>query len=268
MIKKTALFLVLLISASLFSQQINFDKYQYIIVLDKFDFVKETNQYQTSSLTKFLLKKKGFKVFLSNENLPEVLSNNKCLSLFATVKENSTMFTIKNTIEIKDCYGKTLYTSEVGKSKEKDYKNGYQEAIRDAYESMTDFKYSYNSSLVDVKKEEKKEAVIADIISDKVVIPIKTTPKVVLIPDVKTELTKEKKIVYKSVDFLYSQPKNNGFQLVNTKPEIVFLILKTNVKDVFIIKDKDGILYKVGGNWVAEFYENNQLITKEYQIKF
>ncbi len=49
---------------------------------------------------------------------------------------------------------------------------------------------------------------------------------------------------------------------------MVFLILKTNVKNVFIIHDKNGILYKLGENWVAEFYEKNQLVTKEYQIKF
>jgi hypothetical protein len=264
MIIKSAFFLVFLISTSLFSQQINFNKYQYIIVPDKFDFVNKTDQYQTSSVTKFLLKKKGFKVFLSNEQLPEVLSNNKCLALFASVIDNSNMFTIKNSITIKDCYGKTLLTSAVGKSKEKVYDKGYQEAIRNAFESMSNFKYSYNPSVETFKKEE----VTVNEISKKEIIPVVKEKKVDLIPDVKTELNKEKTVVFKSVEFLYSQPKNNGFQLVNTKPEVVFVILKTNVKDFFIIKDKNGIIYKVGENWVAEYYENNQLITIQYQIKF
>jgi hypothetical protein len=261
MIKKTAFLLVLLISSSLFSQQINLDKYQYIIVPDKFDFLKETDQYQTSSITKFLLKKKGFKVFLSNEQLPEEIRNNRCLALFASVKDESGMFTIKNTIEIKDCYGVLLLSSEVGKSKDKDYRKGYQEAIRKAYETMTDFEYSYNSSLVDVKKVEKKEVVIADKV-------ITTTPVVMVTSDVKIETIKEKTIVATTVDVLYAQTTNNGYQLVNTTPEVVLSILKTNVKDVFIINDKNGILYKLGNNWVAEFYENNLLVTKEYQIKF
>ena len=43
MIKKATFFLVLLMSSSLFSQQINLDKYQYIIVSNKFDFVKDTD---------------------------------------------------------------------------------------------------------------------------------------------------------------------------------------------------------------------------------
>jgi len=234
MIKKPLFFLFLLLSSSVFSQQTNFDKYQYIIVSDKFDFVTETDQYQTSSLTKFLLQKKGFKVFLSSEDFPENLQNNRCLVLIATVIEEFSMVTIKNSIVIKDCYGKTVYTSQVGKSKEKDYKKGYQEAIRDAYESMTDFNYSYNPSLVDVK----------------------------------IEILQDKNIVFPTVDVLHAQTKNNGFQLVNIKLKVLFFIINTNVKDVFIIKDKNGILYKVGDNWVAEFYDNNELITKEYQIKF
>ena len=262
--KKTISLLVILISALSYSQDINFDKYQYIIVADKFDFLNETDQYQTSSLTKFLLKKKGFKVFLNNETLPEDLLVNRCLGLFATVKDESSMFTIKNAIEIKDCYGQVLLSSQVGKSKEKVYDKGYQEAIRNAFESMSDFKYSYNSSVETFKKEE----VTVNEISKKEIIPVVKEKKVDLISEVKTELNKEKTVAFKSVEFLYSQPKNNGFQLVNTKPEVVFVILKTNVKDVFIIKDKNGILYKVGENWVAEYYENNQLITIQYQIKF
>lgn len=262
MIKKIAFLFVLFMSSSIFSQQVNFDKYQYIIVPDKFDFVKKTDQYKTSSITQFLLKKKGFKVLLSNEQLPEELNNNRCLALFANVKDESSMFTIKSIIEIKDCSGKILYASEVGKSKEKEYKKGYLESIRKAYETMTDFEYSYNSSLVDVKKEEKKEVVIADKMITK-------TPVVAVTPDVKIEDIKEKTIVSSTVDVLYAQTTDNGFQLVNTTPEVVFLILKTNVENVFIIKDKNGILYKLADdNWVAEFYENNVLVTKAYQIKF
>lgn len=264
MIKKSTLFLLLFITTSLFSQEVNFDKFQYIIVSDKFDFVSETDQYQTSSLTKFLLRKKGFKVFLTNDNLPEEITQNRCNALFATVNQESSMFTIKNSIEIKDCYGKILYTSQVGKSKEKEYKKGYQEAIRNAFETMTDFNYSYNPTLVEAKK----EVVVAKNSTDDVVESVKKTPVVIATPEVTITPNKEITAVSTTLDVLYSQPKNNGFQLVNTKPEVVFVILKTNVKEVFIIDGKNGIFYKVGQNWMAEYYENGQLITKEYQVKF
>jgi hypothetical protein len=253
-----------LVSASGFGQEINFDKYQYILVPDKFDFVSETDQYQTSSLAKFLLEKKGFKVFLNSDKLPEDLQINRCLALFVAIKDESSMFTIKNTLEIKDCFGKILFSSQEGRSKEKDYKKGYQEAIRNAYNTMTDFNYSYNPALVDAKKDKKDESLIADIDST----TSNKTQKVVRTPDVEIGTIKEKTILSKTVDILYAQTKNNGFQLVNSAPEVVFLILKTNVKNVFIIQDKNGILYKLGENWIAEFYEKNQLVTKEYQIKF
>ena len=67
---------------------------------------------------------------------------------------------------------------------------------------------------------------------------------------------------------LYAQPKENGYQLVNAKPEVVFIILKTNSKDRFIIKNKNGNLTKTNGVWVAEFYEDSILKVKKYQIKF
>ena len=253
MIKETIFFLILLISISIYSQQSNFDKYQYIVVLDKFDFVKTTNEYQTSALTKFLLRKKGFQVFLGNEKLPQDLQDNRCLALQASVKDASSMFTVKTFIELKDCHGDVLYTSEVGKSKEKDYQQGYQEAIRNAFDTMTDFEYSYN--LVSITNVEKKQDVI---------VPTATVTIPVIIKESKTQGND----VVDTVDVLYAQAIKNGFQLINTKPEVVYIILNSNLKDVFVIKDKNGVFYKLGQHWVSEYYENNQLIQKEFQVKF
>jgi hypothetical protein len=253
MIKKTTFFLILLISASIYSQQPNFDKYQYIIVPDKFDFVKTTNEYQTSSLTKFLFRKKGFQVFLGNEKLPQDLQDNRCIALQAIVKDASSMFTVKTFIELKNCHGKVLYTSKMGKSKEKGYQKGYQEAIRNAFDTMADFEYSYSlESLAKVEEEQE------------VIVPIPA----VRIPEITKELKSLGNTVAEVVDVLYAQALKNGFQLINTKPEVVFIILNSNLKDVFIIKDKNGVFYKVGELWVSEYYENKQLIQKEFQLKF
>lgn len=269
MIKKISFFLVLLMSISLFSQNINLDKYQYIVVADKFDFLKTSDQYQTSSLTKFLFQKIGFQVFISNEEMPQELKGNQCLALFASVKDESSMFTIKNLIEIKDCYGKTVYTSKVGKSKLKDYKRGYQEAIRNAFDSMEDdFVYSYNPDLAITKKEVEDDVIIAKSFSDDVVTSVKKIPKEVQITGVKKDVEKKEAAKFTAIDVLYAQSIKNGFQLVNTKPEVVFLLLKTNKEDVFIIKGKNGTFFKNGENWIAEYYENDQLVKKEYQVKF
>lgn len=256
--KKNTVFLItFLVGFNLFSQKINFDKYQHIIVAEKFDFLKETDQYQTSSLTKFLLKKKGFKVFLSNENLPEELVTNRCSSLFASVRDESSMINVKSVIEIKDCYGKVLYASKIGLSRLKDFKKAHLDAIRNAYNTMEDFVYSYNTKSQNIEIEKPE-----------VVIPLKVMDSVKVAPIINKVVTSGKDNVSKKAEVLYAQPKNNGYQLVNLKPEVVFVILNTNLKDVFIIKDKNGILYKNGNNCVVEFYENNQLIKKIYQVKF
>lgn len=250
---------MLLLSNLLLSQQTNLDAYQYIIVADKFDFLKEVDQYQTSSLTKFLLEKKGFKVFLSTEKLPEVLIRNRCLALFANVKDDSSMFTTKLLVVLKDCNDKIIYTSKLGSSKQKDYKKAYHEAIRNAYESMEDFEYSFTSNVISEQKMVEKEEIIAKNISDEVVSNVVVSPKVIL----NSETTKDKNLTT-----LYAQEIENGFQLVNTKPEVVFVLLKTNIKDTYLIKDKNGSFYKKDTIWVAEYYLENKLVKEEYQVKF
>ena len=270
MIKKISFAVLLFISISIYSQDYNFDQYQYIIVDEKFDYLKQVDEYQTSSLTKFLLKKKGFNVFLSNETIPEAISKNRCLALFATVKDDSNMLSTKSYIEIKDCTNKVVYKSQVGRSKFKDYKKSHQDAIRKAYETMEDFVYTYNQDSVLTPKVDQpahhplKEGLKTVIIEPKVV----KTPKVE--KTIKVEKPVKPKVVKtsKPAPVLYAQPKNNGFQLVNMKPEVVFIILKTNKSDVFIIKGKDGTLTKKGNNWVAEYYKNDQLVKEEYLVKF
>jgi hypothetical protein len=243
--------LLVFTSLILVGQEINLEKYKYIVVSDKFHFVKTIDGFQTSSLTKFLLKKKGFQVYLSNENFPDELSQNKCNNtLFADVKDESDFLTIKSIIVLNDCEGKNIYTSKVGKSKLKDYKKAYQASIRSAFDSMTDFIYS--------NKPSEKSLITPEItIIDKIVV----TPDPV----------SQKKEVIKEIlpsENLYAQPIPNGFQLVNTTPEVVYVLLKTGVKDIFLLKDKMGIVYKSAEKWFVEFYQNEMLVTKELKVKF
>lgn len=249
MIKKIAFSFLFLIAISAFSQERDINNYKYVIVPDRFDFLKSSDQYQTSSLTKFLLEKKGFEVFLSNEKLPEDLMLNRCKALTAIVVDDSSMFTIKSVIKLQDCNNNVLYTSEVGKSKLKEYKKGYQEAIRKAYETMEDLEYNYNTSIA------AKEKIKPEIVEEKESVTVKTSVK-----EINTNSN--------ATNVLYAQKKNNGFQLVNLTPEVVFIILNTNKKDVYVIKGKDGTLYKNGEIWIAEYYKNDQLVKEEYQIKF
>ncbi len=268
MIKKVVFSFLFFTTLSIFGQKEKINSYKYLIVPDKFEFLKSTDQYQTSSLTKFLLKKKGFNVFLSNENLPQELIKNRCLALIATVIDNSNMFTFKSKIEIKDCNGNILYASKIGKSKEKNYKKGHHESIRRAFDTMGDLEYNYKPNKVVVSN--------AEIVKNEITKPIKKViPDVKEITLIKENVPVKKNIISKEVselntnlETLYAQAKENGYQLVNTTPSIVFQILKTKVKHVFIIKDKNGILYKDANSWTAEYYKNNTLVVKKYNIKF
>ncbi|MGB1041957.1 MAG: hypothetical protein ACPGU6_01055 [Tenacibaculum sp.] len=249
---KRILFALLFISTATFSQK-SINNYKYIIVPAKFDFVKKQDQYQTSSLTKFLFNKKGFKAFLSNEQLPEDVAKNKCLSLTANVKDDSGMLTTKSFIELKDCYNNIVFTSVIGKSKLKEYKKAYHESIRNAFKSIQNLKYAYiplDSETVKVDVVKNSPAVLE-------------TPKVVTKKSI--QLNKKETV---SVNILYAQPIANGFQFVNTKPEVVFKALKTNVKEVYILDDKNGILYKQADNWIAEYYKDGNKEIKVFQIKF
>ncbi|TYP98019.1 hypothetical protein C7447_103187 [Tenacibaculum adriaticum] len=250
---KRVTFLLLFVCSTIFAQK-NINNYKYIIVPEQFEFLNQADKYQTSSLTKFLFNKYGFTAFLSNESFPDDLSNNRCIALTANVKDKSGMFTTKSVIELRDCFNKVVYTSSEGKSKNKEYKKAYQEAIREAFNSVKALGYKYvpfkSEVVVKGGKIDKKEG--APVVGKENVIVINQNPVT----------------VNESVEVLYAQVKENGFQLVNTKPEVVFEILNTNVKDVFIIKNKNGILYKNNTFWTVEFYQNGNKTTKEYKIKF
>mgnify|MGYP000691373675 CR=1 FL=1 len=241
--KKAKLLLLLFISLSAFSQK-SINNYKYIIVAEKFEFLRENDKYQTSSLTKFLFNKNGFQSFLDSEVLPIDFNNNRCSALFADVKKVSSLFKTKVFLELKDCNRITVYKSEVGVSKIKEFKQAYHEAIRDVFKSVKKLNYLYT--------------------------PTKSDDKVVKETKVIDHINKLEKEEFSTVEknILYAQITPNGFQLVNTKPEKVFIILNTKSKNVFIIKGKNGVLYKKGGNWIVEFYENEKLIHKVYQIKF
>ena len=260
MIKKIVFSFLFFIAISIYSQQEKINDYKYIIVPEKFEFLKNLDQYQTSSLTKFLLEKKGFIVYLSNETFPKDLLQNRCLAITANVMDESSMFTVKSKIQLKDCFGNILYTSQIGKSKEKDYKKSYHEAIRNAYNSMEELAYKY------APKTEVIQTEVA--LPVKKVIPVKITPEVKVVTPLEKVISKEITVPSSNIETLYAQAKATGFQLVNTTPAIIFYALKTNVKDVFIIKDKNGIMYKNGSTWLAEYYENDRLVVKQYNIKF
>ena len=104
---------------------------QTVVVPNKFAFLKSDNEYQLNILTKFLIEKQGFKAYMENE-VPAELLNTPCNLLKADVKNESNMMTSKLRLVLTNCANKEVFSSEVGKSREKEYKKSYQEALRNA----------------------------------------------------------------------------------------------------------------------------------------
>ena len=268
LIKMKNIILVLFLIMSnifVFGQEKKVNNYKFIVVPDKFDFLNQRDKYKTSSLTKFLLKKNGFTVVLNSEQYPKDLINNPCSALNALVLDKSSMFKVKVIIELRDCSNRLLYTSEEGVSRLKEFKKGFQEAIRNAYASMGNI--VYEPFLLETIRKDKKEIVTVNPVLVEEVKEVKLEVELPVINNIEAaQISPINNIALSTT--LYAQPKENGFQLINLKPQVVFVILNTSVKGVFVIKDKNGLLYKKGGNWIAEFYENGKLIEKKYQVKF
>ncbi|MBL4905148.1 MAG: hypothetical protein JKZ00_03870 [Flavobacteriaceae bacterium] len=274
--KKIALLIYLMFLTTSMVSQHKIHQYKYIIVSEKFDMFRSNDMHQTSSLTKFLFNKYGYTSYLNSDKFPDEYNNNRCMALFVNLKDHSGMVRTKVSIQFKDCNNNIVYTSKVGSSKSKDYKTAYHEAIRNAFKGVRALNYKY-APVISAKK--KKEVIVSKPNPIKKEVELK--PKRVEnkvektlvvakeIPVVKTrKVIPEKKIFTRPSTILLAKINKLGYQLLDRKSLVVFTLLKTTVVDVFIIKGSNGILYKKGAVWIAEFYRNNKRVIKEYQIQF
>lgn len=289
---KYLLIIVLVLSSGVIIGQRSLNEYKYVIVPNKFDFLKYDDQYQLNSLTKFLFNKEGFQVLFVGDERPDELNSDTCLGLTSRVNNNSGLLSTKLVIELVNCRNEIVFTSTEGRSKEKDFKKGYHEALREAFNSITELNYSYMpvKELVVPKKEVEKEKVedvpfqlvenrvvvkepeaIEKVVEtkeeDKAVIDIAEQEVVDVNEVVEVEEVKVAELTAPA-NLLYAQANPQGYQLVDSAPKVVYLLLKTGKAEVYILKNKNGILYKQGESWIAEYYEENKLIKRVLEIKF
>jgi len=290
---KTTFFTIILtcfIVTSIFSQA-NLNNYKYVIVPNKFDFLKEKDQYQLNSLTIFLFNKYGIEAVMESSGYPKDLALNRCLALESDVLKESGMFKTKLKIELKDCNDKIVYTSGIGESREKEFKTAYNLALREAFKSIEalNYKYKPNENITSIRttsqpqvKNEVSEELqqlrqeIENLKKEKITEvevvkkPAIETPKVV-VPQPKP---KEKKQVKKTTviegasNVLYAQEIENGFQLVDSSPKVIYRIKKTNLENVFLVEGKNAIVYKKGDDWVIEYYSSSTLEQDPLNVKF
>ncbi|HEY4197095.1 MAG TPA: hypothetical protein VGM63_16245, partial [Mucilaginibacter sp.] len=106
--KRFVLILLVFCSFSGYSQT-NLNNYKYVIVPERFSFLKHNDEYSLNSLTKGLLEYKGFTVYFDNNEVPTEVANNRCRALVADVLEKSSMFTTSLTLVLKDCKGNIIF---------------------------------------------------------------------------------------------------------------------------------------------------------------
>ena len=160
----------------------------------------------------------------------------------------------------KDCFGKTVYESETGTSKEKDYSLAYTEALNKAFVSIDALNYKY------VETTAKKEI---DAVPAQPVAVVNTVKEVVKAPEKMVAEVVKKEVAEADV-YLYAQPVANGFQLVDTTPKVVMKVFKTSNANCFIA-DKEGIngvLVAKEGLWFFEYYKNDKLMSEKVAVKF
>lgn len=277
--RKQSLFtlIIALISFSVLAQS-ELNAYKYVVIPIRYDFQKSDDAFQVNSLTKFLFEKEGFTAVLGADTYPDDLKVNNCLAVTARLVDNSSMFTTKMHYELVNCHNKVVYKTKEARSKTKDYKKAYHEAVRASLQDLKHFNYKYEPQTTTIEPAvtatvtqsvEKKPEVVSKTEtteSTKVSTPSNTseatitaaTPVVTKKPEVKKEVNK---------NVLYAQEIANGYQLVDSTPKVVYKAFATSVKDVYIIQDGNGIIYKNGDTWVAEYYEGDTLIQKELNIK-
>jgi len=142
MILKSFLLAVFLMTSFISTSQVNLNEYKYVVVPRLFDDFKKENQHQTSTIISFLFNSKGFKT-VYDDDLPVDLTQNRCLGVYVDLINKSSMFTTKTALKLMDCSNKEILTTPEGKSKEKDYKLAYKEAITDAFSTIQSIDYSY-----------------------------------------------------------------------------------------------------------------------------
>lgn len=253
--KKQFLFLLLFVSTFSFSQSIN--DYKAVIVSSKFEFLKSENQYRLSTLSKFNLEKAGFKVYYSNQNLSQEITERCKVLNYDVVKINHLLLT-KLYIVFKDCYDRVVFQSELGVSREKDYEKAYTEALNNAFESVYELNYKYNDKKSD------------DVKTETETVPAVEKEVVETVKEVVADEIEVAESAFVNQEILYAQPITNGFQLVDDKPSVVMKIFKTSNKSCFLAQKGDiqGVLVSKWEQWFFEYYKDDKLISEKINVKF
>ena len=105
------------------------NEYSYVVIPEQYDFTNGKNGFELNEMTKYYLNKHGFNAFMTTE-VPNV---KRCDGLYADVQKEGGFVGTKLVLLLKNCEGVEVYRSTQGKSKLKEFRKAYQEAIREVF---------------------------------------------------------------------------------------------------------------------------------------
>lgn len=280
---KYLLFLVLFVGVMTSNAQEALSAYKYVIVPTKFDGFRKQNQYQTSTLIKYLLVERGLNA-VYEDDLPLDLYQDKCLGVKALLINESGTFTTKAHIEFQDCQLQEVYRTKTGSSKIKDFKGAFQEVIREAMGSLNNYNYTYSP------KEEKETVTVSfkddvkslDEANDQVKVKKESSaeetskmeaPEKEILPHKETIEIQQESVPTENIEedlTWYAQEIPNGFQLVDKSPKVRLKLYRTQQEGVYLAEGEslNGVVYSEGGTWYLDYYQEGKLVHKPLKLKF
>ena len=254
-----------LVVSGISSAQLN--DYKYIIVPKRFEVFKNVNQHNTSVLVKYLLNEEGFNVVYDDAQ-PLELRTDPCLGLRTVLNNNSSLLATKVVIDLVDCQGELVFTTQEGRSKEKDYKEAYAEAIQEAMWSLKGLDYSYRPG----QKSNPVEPAtpVQEVASEPEVTPASQQVPAPEAEVVVSAVAEERESPEVAEEVWYAQELATGFQLVDSTPRIRMKLFTTSLEEVFIAEKEGtpGLVYNKGGSWWYEYYENGTKRKEQLNIRF
>ncbi len=284
------MFCLLLMSGYILSAQASLNEYKYVIIPKKFNAFKKENEHMTSTYLKHLFTEGGFNA-IYDDALPDDLIMNRCLGLLADVNDNSSMFTTKIVLVLKDCTSKEIFSTKEGSSKSKEYKEAFREAFDDAFVSFRGLDYRYKPKqsdsapiTVSFKNDVKNIDVPTSndvqntgqgsVIKQEATIDQQSykdnTP---VVSNIKNESNTKQALIENTMgdaEVWYAQVMPYGYQLVDSTPKVQMQIYKSSNPDIFMAKkgDQNGLLFGKNGTWFFEYYEGANLRTEQVYVKF
>lgn len=293
--RKVLVLILILTFVTEAKSQIEINNYKYVVIPLQYEFLENKDSYRLNTLTRVLFKQEGFSTYFTEEELPQDLSEDKCLALYPDViKVGGGPFKKKVQIIIKDCYGKTILESDIGDSSENNHQKAYNEALRKAFKSIEKLNYSYqpkvssdnseteiNTTIEEVSTTinniNEEEEGVANIPKTKTETEDKSidikNPKQVIQEDLHQERYPLLQIAQSQTPVVYSAKKvDKGYDIYSTTLKTYkFTMYATILNGVFIFQNDEvsgNIVKRENGSWVMEYLKEGKYTIEPIKLNF